>query len=363
MWKQWKVKTWKVACILSCALLLSGCAGVELENKSFPLAVLVSEKEQQYVVCYLSQQLSEVSNERADGGNMTAASAAGSSYYETHRTFEKNSRSQLDMSHTKAIIFEKDFIRSNEWIPFLETVKRENMYARNTLVYLSDSSMDQMEKLNDTLEVPLGSYLEQMMENDQDIKEQAAVTLGALLNEQANESRILFVPVLEEKNGMPEISSYEVVQEFEPKGRISTQDAQIAYLLQGQLKQMDLQLDGSVEREVHLSRLKCKRSFAMDNNHQVTQHLMLTAEAECITGQVTQEEIEQKLQEKIEQSCRNNQAYLGIDLSDSMRRLAMYAPEVYQVYGNQTEAYRQALGYEVQVNVQLLSNGADPAHS
>ncbi len=82
------VKIVEVVCLSVFALFVSGCGGAELENKTFPLAVLIAQEDGQHKICYLAQQLSEVSNERADGGNMTAANASGSTYYETHQSFE-----------------------------------------------------------------------------------------------------------------------------------------------------------------------------------------------------------------------------------------------------------------------------------
>ena len=345
-------KLYMFLCALAAACFLSGCSATELENKSFPLAVLINEKDGQYQACYLSQQLSEVANERADGGNMTAESAQGSTYYETHNTFEKNNRCRLDMSHTKALIFRNDFIESDTFEVFLETVRRENTYARNTLVYLSDSSMGQLAKLNRSLEVPLGSYLEQMTENERELKEQAAVTLGTLLNEQANASRTILIPVIQEENGLPAVYAYEVLQNFEPKGRIRTEEAQIYYLLAGQLERMDVQLDKN--DQVRLSHLKCRRNFILSAG-EVTQQLILTAEAEQVSGKASEEEIEQAVKDKIERACRVSCQLQGIDLSDSSRCLAMLAPDVYDEYRDRIDEYMENLNYEAKVQVKTVS--------
>lgn len=351
MCRKWKGKIPGMIGMAVSILFISGCGGAELENKTFPLAVVIAQQDGQHQICYLAQQLSEVANERADGGNMTAADASGTTYYETHKTFEKNNRCQLDMTHTKAVIFQKGFLESKAFPLFLDTVRSENTYARNTLVYLSDSSMDELAELNSTLEVPLGSYLEQMTENEQEMKEQAFVTLGALLNEQANASRTLLLPVLEVERGLPVITSYEALQGFEAKGRVGLQEAQIYFLLAGQLKQTDVYLD---EREqVRLSKLKCKRRFIL-NDATVTQQLVLTADAERVTGNAAPTRIEDMLQDLIEKACRLEMDEKGVDLTDSSRYLALYAPNVYQVYGRKTQEYRNNLVYEGDVQVRVL---------
>lgn len=338
-------------CLLALVLMTGGCGGTELENKTFPLAVLIAQQNGRHKICYLAQQLSDVANERADGGNLTAAQASGSTYYETHQSFEKNNRCQLDMTHTKAVIFQRGFLESSAFRTFLDTVRSENTYARNTLVYLSDSSMEEMAKLNDTLELPLGSYLEQMTENEQEVNEQAFATLGALLNEQANASRTLLIPVLEVKNDQPVISAYEILQGFQMKGRADESEAQIYYLLAGQMKQMDVFLDK--EEQVRLRRIKCKRRFLM-NQENVTEQILVTAEAERITGKASQERIQRTLENRIEEICRTEIGKNEADLTDSSRYLALYAPDIYRVYGKRTEEYRKHLVYDARVRIRML---------
>ncbi len=345
-------------------LCLSGCAATELENKSFPLAVLAGEQEGQCRVCYLSQDLSQVANENADGQNVTSASALGSTYYEAQKTFEKNNRCQLDLSHTKVLIFQQSFFESDNFHLFLETVRQENMYARNTLVFLSDATMKELSEMNGELEMPLGSYLEQMMENEQDIRGQAVVTLGTLLNEQANSSQTILIPKLVEENGLPVIHAYQVMQDFVQKGEVDVEQAMVCYLLENQLQQMDLRLAEGIQ--VRLRDLRCKRDYTLRADTdlagagqkavrpEITGRLTVTATARRITGKESEEEITQMLQDKIEDVCRSVWREQQADLSDSFRYLARYAPDIYRVYKERPEAFRELLDYQVQVEIHLV---------
>ncbi|MCI8447421.1 MAG: hypothetical protein HFH30_03275, partial [Eubacterium sp.] len=279
------------------------------------------------------------------------ASATGSTYYETQKAFEKNNRCQLDMSHTKVVVFHKNFIKNGELDLFLDTVRSENTFARNTLVYFMDSSMEKMAELNSGLEIPFGSYLEQMTENEQDIHEKAVVTLGSLLNEQANAGRILLIPVLKAENGMPAVYEYEVLCNFREAGRIDTKAAQVYYLLAEQLQQMDLHLEA--DEQVHLSNISCSRDFILTGK-KVTQQLTLKAEARRITGSAGQKEIEQMLQATVDKVCRTGMEDLQIDLSDSYQYLPMYAPEIYRIYQNRPEEYLYNLDYQIRVQIRIV---------
>lgn len=351
VWKREKIRV--VLLILSglpFAMFAAGCAGTELENKYFPLAVLLEAGRQQYDVCYLSQNLSEVANERADGGNQTAEGASGATYYEAQKVFEKNNRCSLDLSHTKALVFQEDMIDHKEFARFLDTVRKENMYARNTLVFLTESSMEKLEKLNRDMDVPLGSYLEQMIENEQDQKEQAVVTLGSLLNEQANQNRILLIPVIKAEDGQPVVTRYRLLQDFVSKGIVSIEEAQIHYLLENGLKQMDLRLDYGAQ--VRLSALKCKRKFEAEGG-KVKQQIMITANAKLVTGSVLKSAVQSMLQEKLLQVFWNQIEENQADITDSYRRLAMEAPEIYRNYVGHVEDYRRDLECSPTVTVTM----------
>ncbi len=330
---------------------MSGCAGTELENKSFPLAVLIEAQKNQYKVCYLSQNLAEVADEQADGKNTTAASANGSTYYETQHLFEKNNRCQLDLSHTKALIFQQDVLTNGEFDIFLDTMRSQNTYARNTLVYFAENEMDKLAKLNDTLEIPLGSYLEQMTENEQDIDKQAVVTLGVLLNEQKNKNRTILVPVLAQADSLPLIQSYVVLQDFVQTGQISVKEAEFYYLMENRLQQMDLQIERGAQ--VHLSNIQCKRSFQAEYG-KVTQQLSITADAEQVTGSVLRKDIEKQIAENLLFLCQYLKEQDQTDITDSYYSLAKNAPNIYQLYEGQAEQYRNHLTYQVSVKIRML---------
>lgn len=351
IWKKKKIRAaFFLLFWLPFMLIPAGCAGTELENKYFPLAVLLEAERQQYNVCYLSQNLSEIANERADGENQTTEGASGATYYEAQKSFEKNNRCKLDLSHTKALIIQEDMIDSKEFLRLIDTVRKENMYARNTLVFLAGSNMKKLQKLNSDMDVPLGSYLEQMVQNEQDQKEQAVITLGNLLNEQANQNRTLLIPVIKAENEQPVITHYKLLQDFVSKGIASIEEAQIYFLLENELKQMDLRLDYGAQ--VRLTDLKCKRKFQTEGG-KVIQQLFITADAKLITGSVLKSAVESLLQEKVLQVFWNQIEENQADITDSYLRLAMEAPDIYRDYVGHVEEYRINLECSPSVTITL----------
>lgn len=335
---------------LALGLVMSGCSGTELENKSFPLAVLLKGQEQGCKVYYLFQNLSEISNERASGENAVMTDVEGETYYAAQKAYEKNNRCKLDASHTKALILDMDFFEDEALLSsFLQTVRVEDTYARNTLFYLTDSDMADMAGLNEEMEVPLGTYLEQMTENEQDIGEGAVFTLGTLMNELANQDRTVLIPILEAGNGLPVVASYALMQEGRYAGRIDTGSAMMHYLVQGQLDELDLMLEGG--GQVRLTGLSCKRSLKLDGDGRVTETLKVGGQYERLSGSFDTEEIEQSLKRQLTDSWQQCMADNHADLTDSYRYLAMKAPDAYARYRLDPEGYRAQLQLLAEVEI------------
>lgn len=352
-WRSARAKRLAAAGMLVAAMafLLSGCSGAELENKSFPLALLLDEKEGSCQSVYLFQQLSEISNERASGGNTTVNAASGGTYFEAQKAYEKNNRCQLDVSHTKAVILGLDFFEDAKMRKsFLEYVRKDGKFARNTLLYLTRQGLQELAELNEELEAPLGSYLEQMTENEQDIADTAVITLGTLLNEAENQDQVLLIPVLEVKNGLPVVCAYYVMEDYETAGVISVETAMSYFLMQGQLKELDLQLDGGAQ--VRLGNLSCQRSFSADGD-QVLQNLLIKTDADYITGAGRKQEIQKEVQRQLETAWAQVRREYQADLSDSYRYLPMCAPKLWEVYKNDPDGYRAALNVRVDVQVRM----------
>ena len=71
--------------------------------------------------------------------------------------------------------------------------------ARNTYLFATDLKMEHLFGLDQNLEKPLGTYLEELLESDEDYKDKRIMTLGRLYDERQNQMETLYIPVLGEK--------------------------------------------------------------------------------------------------------------------------------------------------------------------
>lgn len=83
------------------------------------------------------------------------------------------------------------------------------------------------------------------------------------------------------------------------------------------------------------------------------QQLFITADAKLITGSVLKSAVESTLQEKMLQVFWNQMEENQADITDSYRRLAMEAPEIYRDYVGHVEEYRIALECSPSVTITI----------
>ena len=351
--KMWK-KSFVIVLPFLAAVWLSGCRATELENKNFPLAVTLDAKEGGCRSAYLFQNLAAMDSGKLEGTE--SEPEWGATYYESRQNYEKNHRIQLDTGHTKALVISKDFLEnSSQWNGFLETVRTEHTFARNTLVYLAGVPLEKIEKLNQKLDLPLGSYLEQMAENEQAIQEEAAVTLAVLLNEQKNQNRTILIPVLEIKDNRPVIGYYEVLQDFQAMGSVSPKEALYYYLFHGRLKQWDYIGESAQAelRDFHIrTEIGPKVGASKDGGQSedaVLVRIRIQARLHRISGTVNAAQIGKQLETEMSRAVGNLEKETGIDLSDSFYLLAMKAPGLYEEYFGKSKDYRKNINYEIQV--------------
>ena len=147
------------------SLLLCGCGDHELENRSFPLAVGLESEKQGCRVVFNFPVLSEVANENADGSYTAVASKKGRDFFTIQKNYEKNSSKSIDFSHNKALILSEEFLKDEEKLQkFLEYAKTQELMARNTYLFVTDLKMEHLFGLDQNLEKPLGTYLEELLE-------------------------------------------------------------------------------------------------------------------------------------------------------------------------------------------------------
>ena len=160
-----KVKYW----VLLLGLLLTGCSTTELEERSFPMLVAVE----------------------LDDGKVNYRDA-----FPKEDDTGKLGAKQKDYNHLKVLVLEEDLLeQQGKYEAVLAELAENEIFPRNTYVCVLDDTEDLFE-MEKEISQDLGTYLEEYLKKHEE-KKNKLLTLGDLLDEQANQTFVLYLPYLD----------------------------------------------------------------------------------------------------------------------------------------------------------------------
>lgn len=338
-------------------LLLGGCSTMELENRSFPLAMGIDTKEGDCLVSYKFQDLSAIADEKANTAENTDFVIRDTDFFTCISKYANNTNRILDYNHMKALILSEDFAEDQKRLSlFLKVCGKEELITRNTLLFFAEDASEIL-AMDENLDTTIGSYLEELIESRSDYRLKDAVTLGDLANDRVNQEQLLLVPVLTEDGGLPVIRNYYAVSQGRMCGEISVEEAVLSFLVQGRLKQLSFTLqDGT---PVTLRRIRAMHTFS--RGEVLCYHTKLSVEAEVAMPvenrkrKLLQKKISTEIATHLAQCAGNLSEAPGIDLTNSYSSLGMHKGGQYARYEEKPDAYRKDLTLDFRVDTTLLN--------
>lgn len=353
-----KKKTISMILVVFCCLFLGGCSTTELENRKFPLAMGVDLEEESCRVSYKFQDLAEVADEKAQAGSGTDFYIKDKDFYTAISQYANDSNKEMDYNHMKVLILSEDFIEDSESLEvFLQICEKKALIARNTLLFVAEDA-GEMLSLDKNLDSPIGTYLEEMIESREDYKLKDTVTLGDLLNDKANEEQLLFIPVLQEKGGLPVIRGYYAMTGGVPKGEIGLNEAMLSYLTQGKIEKLYFSMED--QTPVTIRRISAKRTYQGESHTCLVQIGMeASVEENFRREKVTREELRRRIGQEfyiqLKETGENLKDAPEIDFTNSFYRLGLSDKAAYQKYKGDMEGFLRNLAYEYEVKVDLVN--------
>ena len=191
------------------ATCLTGCKRAEVEDKSFPVTLVIRDTED-FCKEWLNQQNSE---------NLV-----------------------VDYNHLKVIIFDQKFLEDEVLMNEMLTILKQDKNVPENTYVLGTSNLDNLLALEAKLDEPLGDYLEELLENVSYAQKEAYPTLGMLYQEKENHLETLFIPDISIVDEKPVISSYHVWQRGTAGPIVDNADAMLSFFVGNQLNEFTLQL-------------------------------------------------------------------------------------------------------------------------
>lgn len=289
-----KVRVLVLVCFLFGCLFLQGCNVAELEDKAFPVLLNIRDQDD---------------------------------FQNVWLNHEYAGNKEVDYNHLKVVLIERSFLEKEAEVEdMLSMLEQEKEVPWNAYV-MTTENCDRLAQTEGELDVLLGNYLEELLENTSGIDQKAYPTLGMLYEERANHLETLYIPFVDiegeqsgavqddtekeeqsatvwddtEKEeeeqqpvmtGKPQITAYEVWKRGRAVGLVDTDTARAAFFTQNFADDYTLQLAPELYVKVDAASCRVKETEKIGAGGLTEQvvTVTVTGEGEILSGTVSASE-------------------------------------------------------------------------
>ncbi len=370
----WKRRAIYLACLGM--FMLCGCESVELEQRSFPLAVGIDlqkteaggKKKNQnaeledraLIVSFDFPDLAQISEKGKTTDTAMGLSLEGMDMYHVEKSYENNTNRVLDYNHMKAIVLGQNMFEDQRQLrSLLLAWEQREASARNTSLLIGSESAAKILSLTDETEGSMGKYLEEMLESQKDFKQNKIATIGDLMNQWHNQDELLLIPVLTEQGNRPVITKYAAVLNFSYRGMITVEEAMEVFFCQGLLKKFTV--EPAKNEVVEISGIQVSLDIKKQKDTP-TVTVSISGKGKLKTGQVSSTQQQYQLEQKIERhlianlqdTAKKLKEKFGMDMTNSYLSLGGFDRELYQVYENLPDMYNEKVEQIFEVDINLM---------
>ena len=264
-----KVRVLVLVCFLFGCLFLQGCNVAELEDKAFPVLLNIRDQDD---------------------------------FQNVWLNHEYAGNKEVDYNHLKVVLIERSFLEKEAEVEdMLSMLEQEKEVPWNAYV-MTTESCDRLAQTEGELDVLLGNYLEELLENTSGIDQKAYPTLGMLYEERVNHLETLYIPFVDiegEQSGAaeddtekPQITAYEVWKRGRAAGLVDTDTARAAFFTQNFADDYTLQLAPELYVKVDAASCRVKETEKIGAGGLTEQvvTVTVTGEGEILSGTVSASE-------------------------------------------------------------------------
>lgn len=370
-----------VSMIFLAVLCLGGCGNTELEERNFPLAAAVTLTKENYQMAFGFEQLKNVADEKSEKENTSVLLAEGKDCMELFLHADGENPGEMDYNHLKALILNRSLLENEKRLgAFLGYLEEENLFSRNTLLFVTEDEPDQVMEMDTVLKEPVGTYLNERIASDERFKDSEAVTLGSLFRIWENENENLWIPYINCAEDKMILEKYYLMQGRTAAGKVDRETGELALLSEQKMKSYSISLEDA--ESVTLSNLCCSYAFT-EQNGQVTETVTIKADGKYQGNREllqktkhrdekledlhtdsqdenalleVEAEIEQTLEEKMDAMTEKLQQNQNADGTNSYYKLGAYARDIYLQYQKDWSSYQKNLTVEYHWDVTLVTS-------
>lgn len=327
------------------------------------------------------EQLKDVADEKSEKENTSVLLAEGKDCMELFLHADGENPGEMDYNHLKALILNRSILEDEKRLgAFLGYLEEENLFSRNTLLFVTEDEPDQVMEMDTVLKEPVGTYLNERIASDEHFKDSEAVTLGSLFRIWENENENLWIPYINCAEDKMILEKYYLMQGRMAAGKVDRETGELALLSEQKMKSYSISLEDA--ESVTLSNLCCSYAFT-EQNGQVTETVTIKADGKYQGNREllqktkhrdekledlhtdsqdenalleVEAEIEQTLEEKMDAMTEKLQQNQNADGTNSYYKLGAYARDIYLQFQKDWSGYRKNLTVEYHWDVTLVTS-------
>ena len=264
-----KVRVLVLVCFLFGCLFLQGCNVAELEDKAFPVLLNIRDQDD---------------------------------FQNVWLNHEYAGNKEVDYNHLKVVLIERSFLEKEAEVEDMLSMLEQGKEVPWNAYVMTTESCDRLAQTDGELDVLLGNYLEELLENTSGIDQKAYPTLGMLYEERANHLETLYIPfvdiegeqsgAVQDDTGRPQITAYEVWKRGRAVGLVDTDTARAAFFTQNFADDYTLQLAPELYVKVNTASCRVKETEKIGAGGLTEQvvTVTVTGEGEILSGTVSASE-------------------------------------------------------------------------
>ncbi len=359
----------KMYVVLIGMFFLCGCESVELEERSFPLAVGIDLQEMEesqngernLVVSFDFPDLAQISEKGKTTDTPMGTSFEGADLYHVEKSYENNTNRLLDFNHIKAVVLGETLLKDQKHLRrLLLAWERQEDAARNISLFLGSSSAAKILSLTQETEGSMGKYLEAMLDSQKDFRQNKIAAIGNLMNQWHNQNELLLLPILTEQGERPVITGYGAVLNFDYCGTLSVEEAMQTFLCQNLLEKFTCEVGEN--QVVEISDIQVSVSVEETEDEPVVT-VSVGGKGRMKTGQIssaaqqfqTEQKIERQIAADLHKTAKKLREEYGIDMTNSYVSLGGQNRELYRKYKDFPGLYNQKARQIFLVDIDLLN--------
>lgn len=195
------------AVCLVLSLMLTGCSSTELEERCFPMLVSVGLEDGKVIYGAGFPKSDATGQSNSTGTEIKHSQVSDKDFVSSKGKFENRLNKEVDYNHLKVFAIEDDLLsQASIYSAMLQHLAETESFPRNAYVCVVDD-VDELYEFEKQISEDTGTYLEEYLKKHEEHKERL-LTLGDLIDEEKNQTMVLYLPYIEIEENFVEWKGY-----------------------------------------------------------------------------------------------------------------------------------------------------------